>query len=243
MQKLEEKSRSITVGRGFTPCFVAGKLWLDDTDGMSLAKVLVVEDDSFARSLLSSVLSAADFEVKTASSAEEALQILDSFAPRVSLLDVDLGLGPTGVDIAHALRARDPSIGIVFLTSFKDYRLSRAGSLTLPKGARYLNKTEFDQTEKLTTELLSASIRPLVNEKRSRLALPLTTHQIEIMRMVANGFTNQQIAIKQESSEKAIEHVLSRILKRLGIARNPRLNPRVQLVQAYAEFSGRALPK
>ena len=63
------------------------------------------------------------------------------------------------------------------------------------------------------------------------------------MRMVAQGLTNQQIALEQGTSEKAIEHVIARILQRIGVDRNPRLNPRVQLVQAYAELSGRPVPR
>lgn len=215
---------------------------LDNTVSMSLTRVLVVEDDPFARSLIQTVLTAADFEVETANSAESAIQAIDQFAPRVGLLDIDLGLGPTGIDIAHALRAKNPSIGIVFLSSFKDSRLSRAGSLSLPKGARYLTKSGFEQIQRLTTELLSASIRPLSNSHLGRAVVPLTSHQIEVMRLVANGYTNQQIAMQQESSEKAIEHTIARVLKRLGITRNSTLNPRIQLVQAYAELSGRKLP-
>ena len=227
---------------GFTPSFIARTGRLGDTESMSLTRVLLVEDDSFARSLIQSALSAADFEVEMANSAESALRAIDSFEPRVCLLDIDLGPGPTGIDIAHALRAKNPSLGIVFLTSFIDSRLSKAGALPLPKGARYLTKTGLNQIEKITTELLSASIRPLVNDHPRKTSVPLTGHQIEVMRMVASGYTNQQIAQLYESSEKSIEHTVARILKRLGINRNLSLNPRIQLVQAYAELSGRKLP-
>jgi DNA-binding NarL/FixJ family response regulator len=63
------------------------------------------------------------------------------------------------------------------------------------------------------------------------------------MRLVAQGNTNQEIASRLGTSEKAIEHVISRTLQKIGIARNSKLNPRVQLVQAYAELSGRPVPK
>lgn len=210
---------------------------------MGLASVLVVEDDSFSRSLIARVLESANFEVETADSANKAMGLLDTFNPRVCLVDLDLGPGPTGVDLAHAIRARIPAVGIVFLSSFKDHRLSRAADLPLPKGARYLTKGALNQIERLTTELLSASLKPLTIERGLHPKVPLTSHQMEIMRLVAQGLTNQQIALEQGTSEKAIEHVIARILQRIGVDRNPRLNPRVQLVQAYAELSGRPVPR
>ena len=216
---------------------------LGNTCLMGLAGVLVVEDDPFSRSLIASVLESANFEVATADSANQALTLLGAFSPRVCLVDLDLGPGPTGVDLAHAIRDRMPSVGIVFLTSFKDHRLSRAGDLPLPRGARYITKGNLNQIERLTTELLSASLKPLTLERGLQPKVPLTSHQLEIMRMVAQGLTNQQIALEQGTSEKAIEHVIARILQRIGVDRNPRLNPRVQLVQAYAELSGRPVPR
>lgn len=210
---------------------------------MSLARVLVIEDDPFSRSLIASVLTSANFEVEPCESASSALAIIDTFEPRVCLIDVDLGPGPTGIDIAHAIRERLHSVGIVFLTSFKDYRLSRAGDLHLPKGSRYITKSSLNQPQRLLTELLSASLKPLSTDKSSQAKIPLTAHQIQTMRLVALGLTNQEIAIQLGSSEKAVEHVISRILQKIGVQRNQKLNPRVQLVQAYAELSGRPVPR
>lgn len=210
---------------------------------MGLARVLIIEDDAFARSLVSSVLESANFEVVVAENASSALKQVEAFEPRVCLIDIDLGPGPTGIDIAHAIRERVPSVGIVFLTSFRDHRLSRAGDLPLPKGSRYITKSDMDQVRLLTTELLSASLVPLSNQKSLRSRIALTSHQIEIMRLVAQGNTNQEIAAKLETSEKAIEHVISRTLQKIGVTRDSKLNPRVQLVKAYAELSGRPVPK
>ena len=196
---------------------------------MSLARVLVIEDDPFTRSLIQGVLSAANFAVRPADSASSALSTLIDFEPNVCLVDVD--------------REKLPAVGIVFLTSFRDHRLSKAGDLPLPKGARYITKSALNQVQRLTTELLSASFKPMVADRTPLGRVPLTSHQIEIMRLVAQGLTNHQIALQQESTEKAVEHVIARILQKIGIQRDARLNPRVELVQAYAELSGRPVPR
>jgi DNA-binding NarL/FixJ family response regulator len=210
---------------------------------MGLARVLVVEDDAFSRTLIVSTLEAGNFDVIAVADAKSAMGSLEDFEPNVALLDIDLGIGPTGIDVAYALRDKKSNLGIVFLTSFNDHRLSKASLLELPMGSRYITKGLLNQPAKLTSALLSAALKPLAVEKASRFRLPLNNHQIQIMRMVAGGLTNAEIARQLEISEKAVEHVIARVLSKLGIARTEKLNPRVQLVQVYAELSGKPGPR
>ena len=210
---------------------------------MALAKVLVVEDDGLSISLLSAALEGANLEVQSATSANEALTILNRFQPNVCLLDIDLGLGPTGIDLAHEIRDRLPQVGIVFLSSFFDPRLSRGGELPLPIGSRYIPKSSVNNQAKLIATLLSASIQPHKSSSKKLFRLPLSSHQIQVMRLVATGLTNAEIARQLGNSEKAVEHAISRILQKLEIVRDEKLNPRVQLVQAYANLSGKPAPR
>jgi DNA-binding NarL/FixJ family response regulator len=214
-----------------------------NTYPMGLASVLIVEDDLFSRAMIESVLKASAFDTFSTSNASSALANFDAINPNCALLDIDLGLGPTGIDLAHALRERKPAIGIVFLTSYIDFRLSRAGDLKLPIGSRYLTKSAIGDAGKLTTTLMSASVNPLSKTSGAIVRLPLSQYQIQVMRLVASGYTNAEIARQMEISEKAIEHVLSRILQKIGVVREAKLNPRVQLVQAYSELSGKPVPR
>ena len=82
---------------------------------MSLAKVLVVEDDQFIRSTLSALLMHKGFDVVgTVETAEEAVLLQRLHKPEVLLTDLDLGPGPNGIDIAVALRNRDPNSDLFF---------------------------------------------------------------------------------------------------------------------------------
>lgn len=66
---------------------------------MSLAKVLVLEDDHFARITISSLLSYQGFSVVgSVETAEEALTLQSKYLPEVLLADLDLGVGPSGID-------------------------------------------------------------------------------------------------------------------------------------------------
>ncbi|NBO09918.1 MAG: response regulator, partial [Actinobacteria bacterium] len=84
-------------------------------------KILVLEDDPFTRSTLTGALEHEGVEVGLSTgSAREALEFAKKHAIDAALLDLDLGAGPTGIDVAHALRRHLPHLGLVLLSSFAD---------------------------------------------------------------------------------------------------------------------------
>lgn len=159
----------------------------------------------------------------------------------VALLDLDLGPGPSGIDIAYALRDDSPSIGLVFLTSFSDPRLKDPGERPLPVGARFLVKGRLKDAEDLRRVLLDARHSPIRTVRADVDPTALTSVQIEVLRLIAAGDSNAQIAAKQSVSEKAIERTVQRISETLGLSDSGG-NRRVLLSRAYAELTGKALP-
>ncbi len=102
-----------------------------------LGSVVIVDDDSFVRKSLESALAQSGFEiVGSFSTAHETLELCGEQSCDVALLDLDLGLGPTGFDLAHALRKINSQIGIIFLTSYQDPRFAAIGGLSAPRGSR-----------------------------------------------------------------------------------------------------------
>ncbi|MEN9967338.1 MAG: hypothetical protein RL036_571 [Actinomycetota bacterium] len=211
---------------------------------MGLANVVIVEDDSFLRTLLSATLTAGGFLVQGAgSTAKFALDVQAGSEVEVAILDIDLGAGPTGVDIAYALREVDPKIGIVLLTSFSDPRLSAAQGMRLPQGTRYLTKSTIQEMSKLLTIVLQAKFAPLKDVGTDGVDLvELTTQQISALKLVASGATNAEIARQLEISEKAVEHLISRINDNLGLDKSSSVNTRVQLVRKFSDLAGGQLP-
>ena len=210
---------------------------------MSLASVLIVEDDRFSRTTLAASLSMLGFLVcGAAGDAASAIEIAKTQAPEVCLLDLDLGPGPTGVDIAWAIREFSPQIGIVFLSSILDPRLSASGARPLPPGSIYLTKGSLGNLEALTSRILQAKFSPLANTPQLSKLEGLSSHQLSILRAVALGETNAEIARAQGITEKAVERTLARLAKSLGIVRTGSVNARVQLVREYAALTGKPLP-
>lgn len=209
---------------------------------MGLARVLIVEDETFSRTMLNSSLQALGFNVVgVCSTAGPALDVASGSGVEVALLDLDLGPGPSGIDIAYALRELLPTVGIVFLTSFSDPRLKDPGERSLPVGSRFLIKSRLTDAQDLRRLLLDARHSPLRTVRVDLDAAQLTGVQIEVLRLIAAGESNAQIADRQGVSEKAIERTVQRISENLGLTDSTG-NRRVLLARAYAELTGKAIP-
>ena len=79
--------------------------------------LLLVEDDELVRMTVALMLEDDGFGVVEASSAHEALRLIrDGLQAAVLVTDVDLGAGPSGVQLADDLRVLQPGIGIVLIT-------------------------------------------------------------------------------------------------------------------------------
>jgi DNA-binding NarL/FixJ family response regulator len=211
---------------------------------MSLAKVLLIEDDLFTRSTLSALLLHRGFEVVgQTDSVEEALLLQSLYFPDVALVDLDLGPGPNGIDVATALRKFNPNIGIVMLTTFLDPRFADLKNLPIPRGAKFLTKSELGDITTLVTAILQVQRHPLSHAKipghNSHL---LTSGQIEILRLVSEGQTTSSIASARGVTEKSIEATLGRIHSKLGLPKAKSLNPRIQLTRAVLELVGKKPP-
>jgi DNA-binding NarL/FixJ family response regulator len=145
------------------------------------------------------------------------------------------------VDIAHALRGVNPSIGIVLLTSFTDPRLHDPHERNLPKGSRYLVKTQLDDPEVIRRVIIDTHHNPLRESGRTREGLSLTKLQLEVLRLVAMGMSNSEIAEAQGVTDKAVERTVQRVAEALGVTEQSG-NKRVLLARAYSELSGKSLP-
>jgi len=219
-------------------------LKLPNNQGMTLAKVLLVEDDVFVRTTLSGLLSHRGFEVVgEVQSAEEALLLQQVANPHVLIVDLDLGPGPNGIDIATAMRNQNSQIGIIMLTSFSDPRFADSRNLPLPQGTIFFRKNEIHDISTLTTAILQVNRNPLIRNRTSlKIQNPLTSHQIEILKLLSEGHTTSSIAQLRNVSEKSIEAMISRIHSNLDLPKDKKFNPRVQLVRAYFSLTGRMPP-
>lgn len=213
---------------------------------MARTRVMIVEDDAFMRSMVISALQMQDMDVVAESqSAGFAMKTAGMIRPDIAILDLNLGAGPTGIDLAIALRGILPRVGIVLLTSYEDPRLHRPNLPQLPAGSVYLKKGDVSKVEVLinaVNQALSYDVKrgKIVDNEKQRVSTlgQFTDVQIETMRLVANGLSNAQIAEMRNVTEKSVEQTISRLASIFEIKSGKDKNMRVQITNYYHQLSG-----
>jgi DNA-binding NarL/FixJ family response regulator len=180
--------------------------------------VLVVEDDGGYREHLRVVLESAGFAVVEAGSGEEALRIARTDEPALVLLDVHLP-GFSGYEICRAFREEhDGRIGIILLSGSKTDSIDRANGLGLGADDYVLKPFEPDE--------LVARVRAVLRriQPARRIAAPaardsfrLTPRELEILGMLTDGLTQDQIAEQLVIAPKTVATHIERILSKLGV--------------------------
>lgn len=210
--------------------------------GMS-TQALILEDDDLTRVSIAAALAAAEVEVVgSAKTSAEAIEIANRFLPHVALLDLHLGRGPSGVDVAHELRKISPAIGIVFLTTFADPRLVREHR-ALPEGSQYLVKRDVAGIEHITAAIaasMQGANRRLTPKHVGDIS-QLSDVQLATLKLLAQGLSNAEIAHQRQVSEKSVEAMIKRLSKALNITQSGRTNQRVQLARKYFESFGQGI--
>ena len=204
-------------------------------------RVIIVDDDDFTRMTLRAVLASLDYAVVgDAAHIVGAMDMARNERPDLAVIDLDLGEGPTGVDLAHGLRSLLPSIGLVILSSYADPRLIGRRTRPLPEGTTYLSKQSVGDARVLDDALRRALSREDAAHVPESTAL--TDTQIEIMRLISGGYSNAEIAKRMWISEDGVNRAVTRLVKQLGLQVTKEHNTRVLISRAYAELAGRAVP-
>ena len=221
---------------------------MEDRD-MLENSIMVIEDDSFTRSTLSAALRSLDLNVVAESgSSREALVLGRTHLPSAALIDLDLGKGPTGIDLAIALRKIKRDIGIVFLTSYDDPRFLRPNLPPLPVGSQYLVKKSVAQIATVTRAIENAILSAKQTGSGSRALQSgggvqlseLTSIQIETLRLVSQGLTNSEIAKQRFINVKSVEQTINRVAKILDLPQDITHNQRVHMARVFFRSSGAA---
>jgi DNA-binding NarL/FixJ family response regulator len=199
-----------------------------------MGRVLVVEDDGFTRMLLATTCESLGFDCVAAGSAIEARSAwTDHEDLEAALLDLDLGPGPTGVDLARAFHVERPQVRLIILTSYSDVRL--AGNLpTIPPDVTFATKSQVSTPEQLRCILRGTSV-----PEESPTEVDLTQTQVELLRLVAAGHSNAEIGRLLWLSIPGVEKALSRLAQKLQLPTSSEHNRRVLLVREYYRLSGR----
>jgi DNA-binding NarL/FixJ family response regulator len=176
-------------------------------------------------------------------SASAAIKAIAESNADVAIVDLDLGPGPSGIDVCHTLRTHKPNLGLILLTSYQDPRIFDPSSSNLPKGCRFISKSELTDFNLLVQTILSARMKPFHSKSEGLTdSSILTITQLEVLKLVAQGLSTDEIAKIREVSPKAIESTIAKIHKAAGLKKSKSMNQRVQLARFYFLLSGKKPP-
>jgi DNA-binding NarL/FixJ family response regulator len=188
--------------------------------------IVVVDDHPIVRDGLVAVLSTQpDFEVVgEASSGPEAIQCVGASRPDVILLDLEMP-DMDGVETLQRLRDIDPAVRVIVFTAFDtDERIVKA----VQAGAQgYLLKgVPRDEIFNAIRVVHAggALLQPVIASKLLRQVTrdaqpepdPLTERELEVLRLMAQGQMNKEIAAALVISERTVKFHVSAILGKLG---------------------------
>jgi len=199
-------------------------------------KVLLVEDESFTRSIVTESLNNAGIDVKGVGSVSEALIVLEEFEPNVVLTDLELGPGPDGADLLSKIYEQRPWTGMVAMTAHASPELAIPKADRIPESTIYIVKAQISSITELIKaieESISKSEKPFEAKKDVSDKIVITGHQAEILRMLADGKSNASIAKERGITLRAAEALVQRTFAALGLKGDEDINSRVAAVRLW----------
>ncbi len=197
-----------------------------------MIKVLLVEDQTLVRRGICGLLAlTGDIEViAEAVDGEEALAKIPQVQPDVVLLDVRLPK-MSGIEVLTSLRNRGGIPPTILLTTFDDDEALLKGVRAGARGFLLKDVSVERLADAIRQVNAGASlIRPAVTERveeRVRQIVPafesldqpdrLTRRETEVLRLMAGGYSNREIADSLELSEGVIKNHVSNVLSKLGV--------------------------
>jgi len=197
-----------------------------------MIRVVLVDDQTLVRRGIAGLLGLTeDIEVAgEAADGEEAIGVITAIQPDLVLLDVRMPRR-SGIDVLRALAVGGSLPPTILLTTFDDDEALLQG---MRAGARgfLLKDVSFETLTRAIREVAAGGtlIRPAVTESVLRgldhvprdfecldPADPLTPREIEVLRLMAGGLSNREIADALGTSEGTIKNHASSILSKLGV--------------------------
>ena len=171
-----------------------------------------------------------EFEVVgEASSGREALEVTHQTQPRIVLLDIRMA-GGDGLDTLQALRSQNPDTAVVMLTTYDNptymaravaggavgYLLKGMDQEALLAALRAVDRGEI----LLTARDLSHLLRGITPEMPGvqDLIEPLTDRELEVLRLMATGLPNREIAAILFIAECTVKSHVEHIIGKLGVS-------------------------
>jgi len=191
---------------------------------VSAVRVLLVDDHPVVRAGLRTVLSTTGGidVVGVAATGEEAVVLTRLRRPDVVLCDLRLGEGMDGIGTTAALRAADPAVVVVILTTF-DRDAEVLGAIEAGASGYLLKDASPEQIVSGVRRaaaggtVLSPSLSARVASAKRAPRVTLTQRELDVLRALDTGASNREIAKRLFVSEATVKTHLVHVYEKLGV--------------------------
>jgi len=199
---------------------------------MTALKIMLVDDHEIVRMGLRLVLEQVpDVQVVVeAGSGEEAVRLCNQHPIDVVIMDIRMPPGKSGIDACRTIVSRWPQINVIMLTSFADdeliaeaikagavgYVLKQAGTGELVRALDAVRQGEASLDPAVTRRVLALMRHQ--GESKSDAFKSLTERELDVLRLLAVGKSNAEIAEALVLSDKTVRNHISSILSKLNMS-------------------------
>lgn len=193
-------------------------------------RVVIGDDHAVVREGLKAILSDGSFQVVgEAADGQTAVEVVRRTRPDIVVLDIQMP-GLSGIEAAKVIRAEVPGVRILILTTFADektlttclkagvdgYVIKDVEKMDLKKHIRAVVRGEAILDPKVAGVLM-ARVRGDQGDAKGPSEEVLTSQQMTILKYVAQGYSNREIAEKMHLSENTMKGYVAEILHKLGV--------------------------
>ncbi|HRE82151.1 MAG TPA: response regulator transcription factor [Opitutaceae bacterium] len=197
---------------------------------MNKLKIVLADDHAVVREGLKRLIGA-ESDMEVIGEAEDGVSVIDQASreqPDIIVMDISMPKA-SGIEATRIIKQNSPDIKIIALTVHEDrgylqelleagssgYVLKRAAGKELIQAIRSVASGTLYVDQRLVGNLISAMINRRGSSKSSIDAL--SDREATVLKLIAGGYTNKEIAAKLEVSVKTVETYKSRSMDKLGL--------------------------
>ncbi|MDF2571442.1 MAG: nreC [Sporomusa sp.] len=206
---------------------------------MEKIRIVIADDHAVLRSGLKALLNCSPlFDViGEAGDGQQAYHMVEDLRPDVLLLDISMPV-MSGVDCIKEIKSRGLPCRILVLTMYDDneyikevmragadgYVLKKSADTELVEGIIKIHSGKKYLNESMSQTLLNSLLR--INDEKNDQRDPytlLSTRERQVLRLLAQGYTNSEIAEQLSLSTKTVDTYRSRIMNKLDVRKKSEL--------------------
>jgi DNA-binding NarL/FixJ family response regulator len=180
-------------------------------------RVLVIDDDAMARSWIQLALEGSEFAVTgAASSAGETLDLIERRRPQLLLVDYRLP-DTVGTELLRDLRQQGIATPAVLMTANLERGFNEAASEAGAQGSVLKSGRSEDLLHALRSVVAGRESFDARHPKRDPARGALSPRERDVLRRVAAGATNREIAAELGVGDETVKTLMARIFSKLGV--------------------------